>query len=66
MIEANMAWPPTALAKVAARVRESQVWWEGDVLKLDDFYRTNPNRRSFAQAGVVGKVVAACEGRGVA
>ncbi|MHD0301012.1 hypothetical protein RCF19_34550, partial [Rhodococcus qingshengii] len=22
----------------------------------DDFYRTNPNRRSFAQAGVVGKV----------
>lgn len=56
MIEANMAWPPTALAKVSARVRESQVWWEGDVLKLDDFYRTNPNRRSFAQAGVVGKV----------
>lgn len=56
MIEADMAWPPKALAKVVERVRESQVWWEGDVVKLDDFYRTNPGKRSFAQAGVVGKV----------
>lgn len=47
MIKAGMAWPPTELGKVVERTRESQVWWEGDPAKLDDYYqagnRTSPS-----------------------
>ncbi|MGW8537546.1 phage portal protein [Rhodococcus qingshengii] len=56
MIEANMAWPPTALAKVVERTRESQVWWEGDPARLDDFYQAG-NRTS--PSGVKNRLTAA-------
>lgn len=38
-ITANMAWPPKVLAPLLARAAESQVWWEGDTVALDAFYR---------------------------
>ncbi|MDV6276384.1 phage portal protein [Rhodococcus erythropolis] len=41
MIKAGMAWPPTELGKVVERTRESQVWWEGDPSKLDNFYQVH-------------------------
>lgn len=34
----NSAWPPPELVKVTDRCAESQVWWEGDTPKLNDFY----------------------------
>ncbi|QIP39698.1 hypothetical protein G9444_2454 [Rhodococcus erythropolis] len=54
MIEANMAWPPKALAKVVERTRESQVWWEGDPTKLEEFYGAGGIGRT--RPGVAGKL----------
>ena len=31
-------WPPPELRKVFDRVQESQVWWDGDTVKLNDYY----------------------------
>ena len=54
MIEANMAWPPKELAKVVERTRESQVWWEGDPAKLEEFYGAGGIGRT--RPGVAGKL----------
>lgn len=50
MIHRDMAWPPTKLAKITARTRESQVWWEGDTAKLEEFYR---NASHTSPSGVI-------------
>ena len=34
----NTAWPPPVLQKVTERTNESHVWWEGDIVKLNEFY----------------------------
>ncbi len=50
MIRPDMAWPPTELAKITARTKESQVWWEGDTAKLEEFYR---NASHTSPSGVI-------------
>lgn len=58
MIQPGTQWPPPELAKVIERTQESQVWWEGDPDKLDEYYSVSHSggRTRPSNGGVVNRV----------
>jgi hypothetical protein len=59
----NTEWPPPHLAKVTDRAAESQVWWEGDITKLGDYYTKHQTTSPSGIRNRLGQAFEAFHGR---